>query len=342
MDDSPLSKGARLEQQIAQYFRLNGYEADSNVKREGKSGAVHEIDVLAKKDDGITEFSLAVECKAWSHPIEKDVVSKLSMVMADLGLNKGIIVSLQGWRVGAERSAEQAGIELWGPDELTQRLGTVALAELNAGAGNQYSVVAVAVPKVSDANLQLAMDRESRGVLGLGREEERWSGLVWVPFHLIELHYATMVKEFLRKPTIKMTPAWGLYNALDDKHYTTLMEEPIQTTVAAEHVVPAKTRPKSLASLLVTTVKKSHEVTTDNALARYQEKLETLGLPTNLENLSTDKQSVVHCPFYVGFFRRRGNERIVAIDAETGQFDPEVSASLTGMLAYVSEAVGVE
>lgn len=336
-----MGKGARLEQQIAAYFRLNDYDADTNVKLEGKSGAVHEIDVLAKKSDGITAFSVAVECKAWITPIEKDVVSKLSMVIGDLGLNKGIIVSLQGWRSGAEKSAHQELIELWGPDELGQRLGSVTLAELNARETNQYTILGVQGTHVSDQDLELALDRQSRGILGMGREEQVWTGLTWVPFHLIELHYATMVKEFLRKPAIKVTPVWSLYSAVDDHYFTTREEEPLYTTLEVSHVVPAKTKPKPLVNELVATVKKAHEVTTTNALARYQEKLTTLGLPQNLENLSTEKVIVVHYPFYLGLFRRRGNERLVAIDAFSGAFDQVASASLTGALAYISRAVGM-
>jgi len=59
-----------------------------------------------------------VECKAWDRPIENDVVSKVSYVVRDLGLNKAIVVALRGWRIGAEKSAKELGIELWGRTKL--------------------------------------------------------------------------------------------------------------------------------------------------------------------------------------------------------------------------------
>ncbi|MGH9892704.1 MAG: restriction endonuclease, partial [bacterium] len=90
-------KGRLLEERIATFLAGNGYSTKQNVFLEGRSGGRHEIDVLAEKDDGITTFRLAVECKAWNTPIEKDVVSKLAYVMTDLGLNKGIVVSLKGF-----------------------------------------------------------------------------------------------------------------------------------------------------------------------------------------------------------------------------------------------------
>jgi hypothetical protein len=48
----------------------------------------------------------------------------------DLGLSKGIVVSLAARRSGAERTAGDRGVELWGPDELRRHLGESATAEL--------------------------------------------------------------------------------------------------------------------------------------------------------------------------------------------------------------------
>jgi len=70
-------KGNDLEAQIERFFASNDYETTRNVSLVGRSGGRHEIDVLAKKSDGITDFSVMVECKAWNHPIEKDIVSKV-------------------------------------------------------------------------------------------------------------------------------------------------------------------------------------------------------------------------------------------------------------------------
>ncbi|MDA8193796.1 MAG: restriction endonuclease [Thermaerobacter sp.] len=335
-------KGARLEQQVATYFRLNGYAVELNAKLEGKSGALHEIDVLARKSDGITEFVLAIECKAWSTPIEKDVVSKLSMIISDIGINKGIIVSLQGWRSGAEKSAQQEKIELWGPEELTHHLGAVSLADLNAQQDNRYAIEAFVDALMPESHLRPMMESQSRGLLGFGREQEAWARLIWLPFHLVELHLSTMVKEFLRKPTIKTTPVWALYNALDDRHFLSMSIAPSTATQHNTPVIPAKTKPKALATTLTTTMKKFREVTTDNAKARYRKKLVSFGLAADaLENLAVEQMTVIHYPFFAGMFRRRGNERLIAINAYTGKFDPTVSKSLTENMSFVSNAMGI-
>lgn len=127
---------------MAEYFRSHGYEARCNEVLEGRSGGRHEIDVLAEKSDPLTTYRVAVECKAWKQPIKKDVVSKLNYIVGDLGLNKGIIVSLSGWRSGADRTAVDLGIDLWGPDELRRHLGDSAAGELSVrrpGCGRRLS-----------------------------------------------------------------------------------------------------------------------------------------------------------------------------------------------------------
>ena len=85
--------GRQLEQRVAAFFATNGYATRCNEILEGRSGGRHEIDVLAEKSDALTTYRVAVECKAWQQPIEKDVVSKLHYVLSDLGLSKGIVVS---------------------------------------------------------------------------------------------------------------------------------------------------------------------------------------------------------------------------------------------------------
>src|SRR4051794_10162837 len=101
--------GRDLEQRIAAFFGQNGYTTQCNAFVEGRSGGRHEIDVLAEKSDALTTYRVAVECKAWQAPIEKDVVSKLHYVVNDAGLSKGIIVSLGGARSGADRTAADLG-----------------------------------------------------------------------------------------------------------------------------------------------------------------------------------------------------------------------------------------
>jgi hypothetical protein len=183
------------------------------------------------------------------------------------------------------------------------------------------------------------MESQSRGLFGLGSEEEAWADVLWIPFHLIELHLSTVVKEFLRRPTIKVTPVWSLYNAIDDTHFMTMSVAPATVSQPQDHVIPAKTKSTGLASTFMTTWKKFREVTTESAKARYRDKLKSLGLSDNLENLTVEHSALVYYPFFVGMFRRRGNERLIAVNACTGKFDQATSHSLTQNLAYVTKSI---
>ena len=83
---SDLNKGGELEQQVAAAFAAAGYRVQTNVVREDRNGSTHEIDVLAEKTDELLTLTVAVECKAWANPIEKDVITKFDYVRRQLGL----------------------------------------------------------------------------------------------------------------------------------------------------------------------------------------------------------------------------------------------------------------
>lgn len=134
-----------LEQRVANYFERNGYTARTNQKERGRSGLVHEIDVLAEKRDAAGTHRVAVECKAWRSPVEKDVIYKLEKVMQDAGLSKGIVVSIGGLRTGARVAADQPHIDVWGPDEIRHYLGEEALAGLPLAAPDEVLRIEVTI-----------------------------------------------------------------------------------------------------------------------------------------------------------------------------------------------------
>lgn len=74
---------------------IEGYGNDCKVK--GKSGIKHQIDVLTKHSDGIHNYRTAIECKYWKEKINKDIVMKVSEIIEDAGINKGVIVSKNGF-----------------------------------------------------------------------------------------------------------------------------------------------------------------------------------------------------------------------------------------------------
>ena len=69
-----------FEEEVADFFRLKGYEVKKNIEQMGKSGVIHEIDVLASKEDK----SIACECKSGDQKPTKHLVAEWESTCRDL------------------------------------------------------------------------------------------------------------------------------------------------------------------------------------------------------------------------------------------------------------------
>jgi hypothetical protein len=99
----------------------------NNCKVEGKSGVRHQVDVLTSFTDGVHFYKTAIECKYWEETINKDIVMKVSEIIEDAKINKGVIVSKKGFT----------------PDAITfasyKNIGLVELREATATESDSYS-----------------------------------------------------------------------------------------------------------------------------------------------------------------------------------------------------------
>ncbi|MGH9132402.1 MAG: restriction endonuclease, partial [Ilumatobacteraceae bacterium] len=235
------AKGADLEQRVAAFLRDAGYDVRTNVVLEGRSGARHEIDVLAEKSDGFTSFRLAVECKAWEHPVEKDVVAKLAHVLGDVGLHKGIVASKGGYRSGAAIAAEQLGIEIWGAEELAQHLGGYGFASLGS---DRSRISAVGFPfELAEAAARRRVESEARGRLGIGAEEIAWFSPVWVPAAMMRI--ALSRPEGRIKKVLQTRRIWNIYDLLTGGLLSSAVVElhPTEVEIGDRGIRP-RTKPK--------------------------------------------------------------------------------------------------
>ena len=78
----------------------------------------HKIDVLASFRFGGQKYRVVVECKYWKTKVKKIQVTSLLGILADMGAEKGIIVSKMGYQSGAHRLASYTNIELLTFNEL--------------------------------------------------------------------------------------------------------------------------------------------------------------------------------------------------------------------------------
>ena len=91
-------------------IEILGWGPDCKVR--GRSGVNHQIDVLTSLSDGIHSRRTAIECKFWSSKVSKDAVAKLSGIIEDARIEKGVIVSRLGFTPDAVAFAKDKNIGL--------------------------------------------------------------------------------------------------------------------------------------------------------------------------------------------------------------------------------------
>jgi hypothetical protein len=329
-----LEKGAELEQKIAAVFAAAGYRVQTNVVREGRSGITHEIDVVAEKTDELLTLTVAIECKAWANPIEKDVVAKFNEARRDLGLGNALIVSLNGSQPGALGLAADLGVAVWGRDEIQSHLGKVSVLDLQ----NRPMVQEVGFQRgLSAAEAEQLIAKETGGRFGIGKEVIVWQGPAWVPVAVVQL---TLRKygPFQRK--MATTAGWGVYDLVGGTFITRLDAEPERTPVQLDGpridqilklTEPAKTIEKVISNWV--------KVTSDAATQRHRSEMDRLGIP-EMHTAMVGTSTPFLYPVHLAVARRDAGERIVAIDCFRNRHDPDLGRELSKQITAVVSTVG--
>jgi hypothetical protein len=328
-----------LEERIGDHFAAHGYLVRRNAHLDGRSGGRHEVDVLAEKSDPLTTFRLAVECKAWEAPIEKDAVSKLSYVLTDLGLNKGIIVALHGWRAGAEQAAVELGIDLWGPVELQRMLGDAVTRQLDVGMparlARGYPFAAPRERALTRARLQ------GKGRLGIRTVEQLvWFKPVWVPTYVVDLSITSVEVRWGRERFLT-TGATNSYEALSGTLLGPVPDadaDVVEIDLSGGAIKPG-VRDTKVASEIRRAFERWDEVQQDAAKRRHATVLEDLGVPVPCRRVTVDDCSLVYAPTYVGWLRTGAHDRVVVVDGVSGALWERMSAVLTSHLSLVRSSL---
>jgi Restriction endonuclease len=101
-----------IYQQLLKQEGIETIEVRHNQKIKGKSGAVHQIDVLWNFRQAGVEHMVAVECKNYGSAVEIGDVRNFHAVIEDIGVARGIIVTRVGFQSGAQQFAEHHKIDL--------------------------------------------------------------------------------------------------------------------------------------------------------------------------------------------------------------------------------------
>ena len=323
---------------VADYLSRSGYRTATAVSLRGRSGANHRIDVLAEKTDDVTTFRLLVECKGAENPVEKDVIAGVHLAMTDLGINKAIVLSSKGWKQATETGAKRLGIELWGPVDIEGRLGRAASpGEDRRARPGQIEAFAVALGREEAEQL---VRRASRGMLGIGAEEIVWFRDFWFPFYRMKIRHTREERERFRKGALRTRELWNVYDGLSGALYDQWEQEPqTRTVTTTDRLVRPRIPALQVVNDIEETARRFNESANPDTTLRLEERLMALGidLPVSFFDLSTPVE--MYIPFYVALLRGRdGEQRIVAIDASSGELSEEMGRIAMMNIDHIGDA----
>lgn len=116
------------QEEAASFFRSLGLDASTDVTVDGVR-TTHDIDVLVKSHHVGFEITWLVECKQWKTRVSKLHVLALREIVADIGADRGFLLSETGFQSGAIEAANLTNVQV------------TSLAEVSATARNDiYSM----------------------------------------------------------------------------------------------------------------------------------------------------------------------------------------------------------
>ncbi len=331
----PGERGRDLERRVADYFSVHGYEVRRNVLLVGRSGARHEVDVLAERTDPAVSVSVVVECKARTDAITTEPVARLDWMARDLTLDKAVLVCPGGISPAAAESARDLGIEVWGGAEVGARLGAVTAGPPTvAPAGLAWPVV------MDTASAGRIVNRESGGLLGLGREHVSAEGPCWLGWHALEL--SEPVREGRLRPRLRTRRHWLLYDTLEGGLVRPAADDPAdqleQRPLEGARLPLVMTAERVVGSIRQAAARRD-EVVSESARRRHEQRLERLGIARDAEAPRVERRRLAWQPLWLAVLEGRGGRRIVAVDLSLGRRDDEVEELLTGQISTVEAAL---
>lgn len=176
-------KGTGFELKITELFKQKGYHVTHNVKLRGKSGAEHQIDVLAEYKAPLHTSRIIIEAKSYQNNIEKDIVMKLIQIQQDVSADRAILAVTSEFTPGALQTADQyANLELWDRTKIASFLGEMQLIDTSDGiketTANSIQTVQGPITQliVEQYGKEQAEKRAKGGFMGRGKIEEKFVG----------------------------------------------------------------------------------------------------------------------------------------------------------------------
>jgi len=98
--------------QLMDFLRQRGYKVTEKAAIKGRSGAEHEIDILATRDDGIIDYTIAIGVKVAGDKIELGEIFDFDDKAYDVGIHDKVLVVVPELGREAEKFASQQRIKV--------------------------------------------------------------------------------------------------------------------------------------------------------------------------------------------------------------------------------------
>jgi hypothetical protein len=108
----------KSKSKLIEYLERSGYEVKENTTLKGRSGAEHEIDVLATKDDGIVTHHIAIGIEVAAEPIGLDRVFDFDDKAYDIGILDKAFIAVPGLTPEAQQFAQRQRIRVFEAEAL--------------------------------------------------------------------------------------------------------------------------------------------------------------------------------------------------------------------------------
>jgi len=103
----------KSKSQLIQCLQKQGYRLEKNTEVKGRSGAAHNIDILATKDEGIIVHRIAIGVELAEKPMGLDRVFDFADKAYDTGILDKVLVAVPGLTREARQFAEREGIRVF-------------------------------------------------------------------------------------------------------------------------------------------------------------------------------------------------------------------------------------
>jgi hypothetical protein len=112
----------KYQEEAASYFRALGLDASTDVTVKGVRTS-HDVDVLVRSHHAGFDITWIVECKCWKTAVSKLHVLALREIVADIGADRGILLSESGFQSGAIEAANLTNVQVTSIAEMAETAG---------------------------------------------------------------------------------------------------------------------------------------------------------------------------------------------------------------------------